>query len=101
MRFRKETIEWKNDSTNRSTKEQVVEFRQRTGYTRATHRHTITRMPLLWGVAHNRTHTMGVGSVRKLQDRETRTMKDVWTDGTEGLKRLIEYTKKIGLFHEI
>jgi hypothetical protein len=26
--------------------------------------------------------------------RETGTTKDVWTDGTEGLKKLIEYTKK-------
>jgi hypothetical protein len=28
-------------------------------------------------------------------------MKEVWTDGTGGLKRLIENTKKIGLFHGI
>jgi hypothetical protein len=66
MRFRKETIEWKDDSTNLSRKEQVLVFKLRTGYTRATHRHfihrknAITRMPLLWGVVHNRTHTMGV-----------------------------------------
>jgi hypothetical protein len=33
--------------------------------------------------------------------RETGNMKEVWTDETEGLKRLIEYTKKIGLFHGI
>jgi hypothetical protein len=32
---------------------------------------------------------------------ETRTTKEVWTDETAGLKQLIEYTKKIGLFHEI
>jgi hypothetical protein len=31
--------------------------------------------------------------------RETGTTKDVKTDGTEGLKRLMEYTKKIRLFH--
>jgi hypothetical protein len=36
MRFRKETIEWKDDSTNLSRKEQVVVSRLRTGYTRAT-----------------------------------------------------------------
>jgi hypothetical protein len=60
MRFRKETIEWKDDSTNLSRKEQVVVSRLRTGYTRATHRHVITRKPLLWDVAHNRTHTIGV-----------------------------------------
>jgi hypothetical protein len=33
--------------------------------------------------------------------KETGTTKEVWTDGTEELKRLIEYTKKIGLFHGI
>jgi hypothetical protein len=38
---------------------------------------------------------------RERERRETRTTKEVWTDGTEGLKRLIEYTKKIGLFHGI
>jgi hypothetical protein len=44
------------------------------------------------------------GSVRKLRERErerererreTRTTKEVWIDGTEGLKRL----KRIGLIH--
>jgi hypothetical protein len=30
---------------------------------------------------------------------ETGTTREVKTDGTEGLKRLLEYTKKIGLFH--
>jgi hypothetical protein len=33
--------------------------------------------------------------------RETRPTKEVGTDETEKLKRLIEYTKKIGLFHGI
>jgi hypothetical protein len=31
--------------------------------------------------------------------RETGATKEIWTDGTEGLKRLIEYTKNIGLLH--
>jgi hypothetical protein len=44
MRFKKETIEWKDDSTNLSRKEQVVVSRLGTGYTRATHRkNAITR----------------------------------------------------------
>jgi hypothetical protein len=33
--------------------------------------------------------------------RETGTKKEVWIDGAERLKKLIEYTKKIGLFHGI
>jgi hypothetical protein len=37
MRFRKETIEWKDDSTNLIRKKKVVISRLRTGYTRATH----------------------------------------------------------------
>jgi hypothetical protein len=48
-------------------------------------------MPLLCGVAHN---TM------KVYEREKRN-EEVWTEGTEELKRLIEYTKRIGLFHRI
>jgi hypothetical protein len=41
-------------------------------------------------------------TTRKRERRETGTMHgQVWTDGTEGLKRLIEYTKRIGLFHGI
>jgi hypothetical protein len=38
---------------------------------------------------------------REKERRETRTTKEVWTDGAERLKRLIEYTKRIGLFHGI
>jgi primosomal protein N' len=44
MRFRKETMEWKDDL---SRKEQLVVSRIRTGYTRATHiyRHVIEKTP--------------------------------------------------------
>jgi hypothetical protein len=35
------------------------------------------------------------------EKREIGTTKEVWTDGTKELKILIEYTKKIGLFHDI
>jgi hypothetical protein len=45
MRFRKETVEWKDDSTNLSRKDQVVVSRLRTGYTRATYRHVIEKTP--------------------------------------------------------
>jgi hypothetical protein len=45
MRFRKETIEWKDDSTNPSRKERVVVSRLRTRYTRATHTHVIEKTP--------------------------------------------------------
>jgi hypothetical protein len=38
---------------------------------------------------------------RERERRNTGTTKEVWTDETQGLKRLIEYTKKIELFHEI
>jgi hypothetical protein len=39
------TIDWKDDSTNRSRKEHVVVFRVRTGCTRATHIHVIEKKP--------------------------------------------------------
>jgi hypothetical protein len=58
-------------------------------------------MPILWSVAHNRTHTIGVYRNYERERRETGTTKEVWTDGTEGLIRLIESTKRIGLFHGI
>jgi hypothetical protein len=35
------------------------------------------------------------------REREKRKRNHVWTDETEGLKRLIEYTKMLGLFHGI
>jgi hypothetical protein len=35
------------------------------------------------------------------RERETGNTKEVWTDETEGLKRLLEYAKKIGSFHGI
>jgi hypothetical protein len=91
MRFRKETIEWKDDSTNLSRKEQVVVSRLRKGYTRATHRHVIEKTPspecpfcgatknILWKCTE---------TTRKR--KENGTTKEVLTDGTEGLKRLIK-----------
>jgi hypothetical protein len=46
MRFRKETtIEWKDDSTNLSRKEQMLVSRLRTGYTRATNIHVKEKTP--------------------------------------------------------
>jgi predicted phosphodiesterase len=61
----------------------------------------ITKMPLLRGVARNRTHTTGVYGNNDRKRRKTGTTKEVWTNETEGQKKLIEYTKKIGLFHGI
>jgi hypothetical protein len=87
----KKNIEWKDDSTNLSRKEQVISIIQTKDgvHTRATLRHVIEKRP-----------TPGCRE-REREKRETGTTKDIWTDGTEGLKRLIEYTKKIGLFHGI
>jgi hypothetical protein len=57
MRFRKETVEWKDDSTNLIRKDQVVVSRLRTGYKRATHRHVID------------TSTLSPECARKLRER--------------------------------
>jgi hypothetical protein len=82
MRFRKETIEWKDDSTNRSRNKQVV-------VSRLTHIHVLEKTPspecLLWDVAHNRTLWECMETTR--ERRETGTMKKVWTDGTDGTRR--------------
>jgi hypothetical protein len=58
-------------------------------------------MPHRWGVGHNRTHTMGVYGNYEREKRNRNHERGIWTDGTEILKRLIEYSKKIGLFHGI
>jgi hypothetical protein len=105
MRFRKETIEWKDDSTNRSRNEQVVVSRLRKGYTRTTHRHVIEKTPSpecpFCEVSLTPEHILWECTETTRERIETGTTIEVWTDGTEGLKKLIEYTKKIGLFHGI
>jgi hypothetical protein len=105
MRFRKETIERKDHSTNLSRKEQVVVSRLNTGYTRATHRHVIEKSPSpecpFCGMSLTTEHIIWECTETTIERIRTGTTKDVWTDGTEGLKRLIEYTMKIGLFHRI
>jgi hypothetical protein len=107
MRFRKETIEWKDAWTNLSKKEQVVVSRLRRG-THEQHRHVIEKMPskcLFCGVSFTTGHILWecteTTREREREKRETVTTKEVWTDGTERLKRLNEYTNKIGLFHGI
>jgi hypothetical protein len=44
---------------------------------------------------------MGVYGNYERERKETGTTKEVCTDETEELKRLIEFMKKIGLFHGI
>jgi hypothetical protein len=83
MMFRMETTEWKDDSTNISRKEQVMVSKLRT---RATRR--LPSPECLFCVAHNRAHAMGVYGNYERERRGTRTTKEVWTNGTEGLKRL-------------
>jgi hypothetical protein len=58
-------------------------------------------MHLLWGAAHNQTQLRERERERERERRETGNTKEVWTDETEGLKRLLEYAKKIGSFHGI
>jgi hypothetical protein len=110
IRVRKETIEWKDGSTNLSRKEQVVVSRLRTGYTRATHRHVIEKTPSpecpLCGVSLTTKHIYGsVGNYEKEREREEKNRNherfmDRWNRRTEKTEK-IEHTKKIGLFHRI
>jgi hypothetical protein len=85
MRFRKEIIEWKNDSTNLSRKEQMVVSRLRTGYTRATHRHVIEKTPSpecpFCGMSLTTEHILWECKETTRERRETGTTKEVWTDG--------------------
>jgi hypothetical protein len=84
MRFRKETVDWKNHSTNLSRKERVVVSRLRTGYT--PHRHVIEKtLSPEWGVAHNRTQTMGVygNYEREKRNQNHERGMDRWNRRTE------------------
>jgi hypothetical protein len=95
MRFRKETIEWKDDSNNLSRKEQVVVSRLRMEYTRATHRHVIEKKPSpecpFCGVSFITEQILRKCTETTREWRETGTTKELWSDGTEGLKKWIEY----------
>jgi hypothetical protein len=60
MKHQKASVSWQNDR-----KEQVVIFRPRTGYTRATHRHIIektqhTGLPILRCTPNNESYSMAV-----------------------------------------
>jgi hypothetical protein len=46
------------------------------------------------GVSLSNKHILCECTETTRERRETRTTKEVWTDGTEGLKKLIDYTKK-------
>jgi hypothetical protein len=84
MRFRKETIEWKDASTNLSRKEQVVVSRLRSGYTRATHRHVLEKTPSpecpFCGVSLTTEHILWNCTETMRERRETGTTKKdyVW-----------------------
>jgi hypothetical protein len=82
MKLRKETIEWKDDSTNLSRKEQMVVSRLRTGHTRATHRHVIEKTPSpecpFCGVSLTTEHIL-----------------DRWNRGTEKADRIYEENRII------
>jgi hypothetical protein len=62
LRNKNESKDWTDDSTNLNMKEQVMmvsRLRRGTHESMCTRhgKNVITRMPLLWGVAHNRKHT--------------------------------------------
>jgi hypothetical protein len=102
MKNRKVSVSWQNYTVELSTKEQVVISHLRTGYIRATHRHIIekTDIPncpfcdvrlttdhILWQCSE--THECGI--------QNTPAKKE----GREGIKKLVKYVRKIGVFHEI
>jgi hypothetical protein len=95
----------KKHHENQKENEQVVVSRLRTENTRATHIHVIEKAPSpecsFCGMLLTTEYILWECSETTRERRETGTTKEVWTYGTEGLKRLIEYTKKIGLFHGI
>jgi hypothetical protein len=89
MRFRKETIEYRvANSTNLSKKKQVVVSRLRKGYTQVTHRHVIEKTPSPECSFCGATKNI-LWKCTETKRKENGTTKEVLTDGTEGLKRLI------------
>jgi hypothetical protein len=85
-------------------REQVVICRLRTGYTRATHG------PRMNGITDPQcpfcdteltvAHVLWDCTETEQTKREMMMTPEIWTRGAEGMKKIIEYTKKIGFYDE-
>jgi DNA repair exonuclease SbcCD ATPase subunit len=105
MRLRKETIEWQDDSTNLSRKEQMVVSRPRKEYTRATHRHVIEKLPSqecpFCGVSLTTEHILWkCTETTREREREKRNRNherdmDRWNRRTEKTDRMYEENRII------
>jgi post-segregation antitoxin (ccd killing protein) len=82
MKHRKASVSLQNDTVELSRKEQVVISRLRTGHTRVTHS--------LWQCSETRNERDECG-----------IQSTAWKEGREGIKKLVKYIRKIGLFHGI
>jgi hypothetical protein len=108
---------WRNGSNNMKgrkmftnmtetpKREQVVISRLRTGYTRATHgprmNGIINPQCLFSDTELTVDHVLWECTKTQQTKREMMMTPEIWTRGAEGMKKIIEYTKKIGFFDRI
>jgi hypothetical protein len=105
MKNRKTSASWQNDTVDISRKEQTIIHRLRTGYIRATHRHVIEKTDtpncLFCDVRLTTDHILWQCDETSNKRNECRIQYTVWKEGREGSKKLIDYVRKIGLYHGI
>jgi hypothetical protein len=98
MQGRKIEHEYDGDTTGMTRREQVVISRLRTAYTRATHG------PRMNGITDSQCpfcdtiltvdHVLWDCTETEQTKREMMMTPEIWTRGSEGMKKIIEFTKK-------
>jgi hypothetical protein len=100
----KNFVNWQNDTVELSRKEQVVISCLRTGYTRATHRHIIEKTDIqdcpFCDVRLTTDHILWQCNDTR-NERDKCGIQSTWKEGREGIKKLVKYIRKIGLFYGI
>jgi hypothetical protein len=94
MKYRRASVNWQNNTVELSRKEQVVIFRLRTGYTRATHRPIFEKTDIpdcpLCDVSLTTNHTLWQYSETRNERNECGIQSTAWKEGREGIKKLVK-----------
>jgi hypothetical protein len=105
MKGRKIEYEYYGDTRGRTRREQLVICRLRTGYTRATHGPRMNRITdpqcLFNDTGLKVDHVLWNCTETEQTKREMMITPEIWTIGAKGMKKIIEYTKKIGFYDGI
>jgi hypothetical protein len=105
MKGRKIEHEYDGDTRSMMRREQVVISRLRMGYTRATHGPWINEITdPHWPFCDTGLtvdHVLWDYTETEQTKREMMMTPAIWTRGAEGMKKIIEYTRKIGFYDGI